>query len=372
MTSAWVSRRLFVLAAAAALVVAVTPVSAHHRDSDLLRRVAALEARVAALEAGGVPSPAPSPSPTSTPAVTPSPLSTPAPSVPSGWFGQPDPWAGLPFGSFPEMTTPASQQWRISGDQAGRVISRLTFRNRVDPGYLYLDGVRNLTVEYLDFDTVPEGIVVYNSTNVTIRYLRARNIFGPYTRTTSHTGNLLQIVNSTNVRVSDVKVDQPDTVPAGYTAWGTEDVISTGGCTGCWGGTSWDAPFLIERVAIDGGAWGSGSGTGIFIGDGASGRYVWVRDVALLNPGQTGIGTGEEGPYRFERIDILGQQRPGSNDSIQLRTDRAEFGRVRTDWRKPDGTKVTPNLGGHTFTDLGGNEWAATLDAAAIRALVAP
>jgi hypothetical protein len=261
----------------------------------------------------------------------------------------------------------------LSGDQGGRTISRLTFRNRpAGVNVIVLDQVSNLKIDLIDFDGVPEGIYIFGSTNVEIGRIRARNIFGPFTRTLFHSGNLIQAVESRNLHIHDLKVDQPDTVPPGYEAYGTEDIISLGGAPGSWGGDSWTQPFLIERFAFDGGAWQSPSGTGVFVGDGASGHFIWIRDGVLLNPGQTGIGTGEEGPYRFERLQILGEQRPGSNDSIQLRTNLGEFGSVRTDWRKADGTKVGPNLGGHTYTDLGGNDWFATLDRTAMAALARP
>jgi len=284
----------------------------------------------------------------------------------TSWFGGPDPWAGEPFGSFPDA--PPCQMW-ISGDQGGRTISRLTFRNRA-PGenVIVLDGAVNLRIDLIDCDTVPECIYINESSDIEIGRIRARNIYGPFTRTLIHTGNLIQSRNGRRIWIHDVKVAQPHTVPAGYTAWGTEDIVSLGGDPGSWGGDSWTQPFLIERFAFDGGAWQSPSGTGFFVGDGASGRYVWIRDGILINPGQVGIGTAEEGPYRFERLWIVGEPRATSNDSIQLRTDLAAFGSVRTDWRRADGTRVAPNLDGHTFEDRGDNDWMATLDPAALGA----
>lgn len=375
-------RRLVAVVAALALVWApqlAVAGPAADAIAALEDRVTALEARVTALE-GGAPSPtaapspsaapsaAPSPAPSPTPASTPSPAptATPAPT----WFGRADPWAGLPFGSFPEVQLAAGTQWRISGDQNGRVISKLTFRNRTGAGFLYLDGVRNLTVEYLDFDTVPEGIVMYNSSNVTIRYIRARNIFGPYTRTLAHTGNLFQFVHSSNITISDLKVDQPDTVPAGYTAYGTEDIISLGGTID---------GITIDRFAFDGGAWGSRSGTGMFVGDGSQGKNVTVRDGVLHTPGQVGIGMAGPGPYRFERIDIYGDCRALSNDPVQIwATTNVSIGNVRADFRKGSWyTAGCPKVGvnkinGGSYTDLGGNNWAAVLDLAAMQRLAAP
>jgi len=259
----------------------------------------------------------------------------------------------MAFGSFPNA--PAGQMW-ISGDQGGRTISRLTFRNRpAGQNVIVLDGVSNLKIDLIDFDTVPEGIYIWNSHDVEIGRIRARNIFGPYTRTQFHSGNLIQAVNSNRLHIHDLKVDQPDTVPAGYSAWGTEDIISLGGDPGAWGGDSWAAPFLVERFAIDGGAWQSPSGTGIFVGDGGSGKYVWIRDGIFINPGQVAIGTGEEGPYRFENIQIQGLR---GNDGIQLRTNRAEFGGVKVQW--PGGRGM--NAGGHTYTTTSPNNWNTTLD----------
>jgi hypothetical protein len=284
------------------------------------------------------------------------------------WFGLSDPWAGRPFLSLPR----ASGQLRLTGDQNGRVIRGRTFRNMpVGVPAIYLYRVRNLTIDLVDLYTVSEGIVIYDSVDVKIRRVRARNIYGPYTRTTSHTGNLLQIVNSRRISVSDMKLDQPDTVPSGYSSWGTEDIISLGGDPG-WGGDSWLKPLIIQRFVIDGGAWQSRSSSGIFVGDGDQGRYVWIRDGMLLNPGQVGIGTGAAGPYRFDRLDLMGLPRLYSNDSIQLRTSDALFGRVRIDWRRADGSRVYPRLDGHTYTNLGGNAFVTTLDAARIRSLAKP
>ena len=283
-------------------------------------------------------------------AQTPAPTPTPAPA--GAWFGRSDPWAGMAFGSFPNA--PAGQMW-ISGDQGGRTISRLTFRNRpAGQNVLVLDGVSNLKIDLIDFDTVPEAIYIRNSHDVEIGRIRARNIFGPFTRTGFHSGNLIQAVNSKRLHIHDLKLDQPDTVPSGYSAYGTEDIISLGGSPGAWGGDSWSAPFLVERFAIDGGAWRSTSGSGIFVGDGASGKYVWIRDGILINPGQVGIGTGEEGPYRFQNIQIKGTR---GNDGIQLRTNRAEFGGVKVQW---PGRALNTN--GHTYTTTAPNDWDAVLN----------
>lgn len=259
----------------------------------------------------------------------------------------------MAFGSFPNA--PSGPMW-ISGDQGGRTISKLTFRNRpAGQNVIVLDGVSNLKIDLIDFDTVPEAIYIWNSHDVEIGRIRARNIFGPFTRTGFHSGNLIQAVNSKRLQIHDLKVDQPDTVPAGYSAYGTEDIISLGGDPGTWGGDSWSAPFLVERFVIDGGAWQSPSGTGIFVGDGASGKYVWIRDGILINPGQVGIGTGEEGPYRFQNLQIKGTR---GNDGIQLRTNRAEFGGVKVQW--PNGRGM--NAGGHTYTTTAPNDWSTVLE----------
>ena len=301
------------------------------------------------------PTPKPTPAPVPTPTVAPTAAATPAPTpAPTSgtWFGRSDPWAGMAFGSFPNA--PAGAMW-ISGDQGGRTISRLTFRNRpAGQNVIVLDGVSNLKIDLIDFDTVPEGIYIWNSHDVEIGRIRARNIFGPYTRTGFHSGNLIQATNSKRLHIHDLKVDQPDTVPSGYSAYGTEDIISLGGDPGTWGGDSWSAPFLIERFAFDGGAWQSPSGTGIFVGDGASGKYVWIRDGILLNPGQVGIGTGEEGPYRFENISIKGIR---GNEGIQLRTNRAEFGGIKVQW---PGRAL--NSDGHTYTTTAPNDWSSVLN----------
>jgi hypothetical protein len=160
------------------------------------------------------------------------------------------------------------------------------------------------------------------------------------------------------MKLRDLKVVQPDPEPGGYTAWGTEDIISLGGNT-TWGGTAMtdDDALIVERFAFDGGDWQSPSGTGLFVGDGdltgGHGQYVWVRDGILLNPAQCAIGTGEQGPYRFERIDIEGSH-GGENTGLQLRTASLSLGDVRVDWP----TTARVDVG---YTDLGGNNFAASL-----------
>ena len=143
-------------------------------------------------------------------------------------------------------------------------------------------------------------------------------------------------------------------MPSGYSGYGTEDIISLGGYPGAWGGDSWSAPFLVERFVFDGGAWQSWSGTGIFVGDGASGKYVWIRDGILINPGQVGIGTGEEGPYRFQNIQIKATR---GNEGIQLRTNNAEFGGVKVQFPSRGF-----NANGHTYTTTAPNDWNAVLN----------
>ena len=258
----------------------------------------------------------------------------------------------MAFGSFPDA--PSGQMW-ITGDQGGRTISRLTFRNRpAGQNVMVLYNVSNLKIDLIDFDTVPEGIYIWNSHDIEIGRIRARNIFGPYTRTTFHSGNLIQATNSKRLHIHDLKMDQPDTVPSGYTAYGTEDIIHIGGDPGAWGGDSWAAPFLVERFAIDGGAWQSHSGSGVFVGDGGGGKYVWIRDGILINPGQVGVNIGEDGPYRFEDISIKATR---GNEGIQLRTNYAEFGGMKVQW---PGQAI--NTMGHTYTTIAPNNWNAILD----------
>ncbi len=246
---------------------------------------------------------------------TPPPTTDPTP-PPGPWFGLPDPWSGQTFGARPEWGT--GQMW-ISGDQAGKTIGGFTFRNRpAGQNVIVLDGVRNAIVDLIDFDGVPEGIYLNACSDVTIKRLRARNIFGPFTRTGFHSGNLIQASGCSRITISDLKVSQPATAP--NATYGTEDIVSLGGAPGTWGNVT------VERFAFDGGAWQSWSGTGLFVGDGASGHDVTIRDGILVDPGQVGIGTGEEGPYTFERIDIY-QSR--GNRSMELRSPRTTLTAVR-------------------------------------------
>ena len=207
--------------------------------------------------------------------------------------------------------------------------------------------------------------MIYNSSDVRIRRVRARNIYGPYTRTLARTGNLLQIVNSRRIRVSDLKLDQPDTPPAGYSAYGTEDIISIGGCSGCWGGDSWSRRCSSSgsRSTVAGGDPARGRD---LVGDGGAARTSGSGPACCSTPGRSGSAPAVRSlPLRPDRHHR--PARPLSNDSVQLRTAYTAWGRVRTDWRKADGTKVYMNRGGYRFTDLGGNWWRATLDVARMR-----
>jgi hypothetical protein len=200
-----------------------------------------------------------------------------------------DPWAGRPaFGTYDEA--PAGQMW-ISGDQHGAVIEQLTFSSRAaGVNVIVLDGVSNLTLRDLDFDTVPECIYINGGgSGLVIERIRAANIFGPYTRTGFHSGNLVQALNPGPMKLRDLKVVQPDPEPGGYTAWGTEDIISLGGNT-TWGGTAMtdDDALIVERFAFDGGDWQSPSGTGSFIGDGDLSAGTAVRVVPRRHPAQPG------------------------------------------------------------------------------------
>jgi hypothetical protein len=304
--------------------LAKSGVSHAHLETAMDARVAALEARVTKLE---------------TPVVTPTP---PA----ATWFGLADPWAGIPFGSLPSGNALIGTNglW-VASNLSGKTFSNLPAGRNV----LVLDGLNGVTVDLLDFDTVPECIYLNGCTNVTIGRIRARNIFGPYTRTGFHSGNLIQATNCSGLVIHDLLVEQPATVPAGYSAYGTEDIVSLGGAPGAWGNVT------IERFKFDGGAWQSPSGTGLFIGDGASGHDVTVRDGILLNPGQCAIGTGEEGPYTFQRIDVK-STRSGVNTALQLRSPRIAMGGIRVDW--PGAAAYAPGV---PFNDLGGNVWAAKL-----------
>lgn len=318
------------------------------------------------------PTPSPGPTPSSPLQVTPVPTMSMSPIVVPGssWFGLADPWAGIPFGSLADA--PAGQYFPAGGDKGGATFGNFKFVNRAaGVNVMVLDGWSNAILDLIDFDTVPECIYMNNCSNITLGRIRARNIYGPFTRTGFHSGNLIQASGCSNIVLQDFKVDQPSPQPGGYTAWGTEDVISLGAPNpaAAWGN------WTIRRGFIDGGDWQSSTGTGLFVGDGdllPGGPFshdITVEDVILYRPGAVGIGTGEGGPFTFNRIHILGLQRTDSNDSIQLRTNNASFGSMTTDWTNAAGTHQNPNLIGHTYTDLGGNTWLATIDPAAYEAM---
>jgi hypothetical protein len=224
---------------------------------------------------------------------------------------------------------------------------------------LVLDGLTNAILQDIDFDTVPEGIYLNNCTNVTIRRIRARNIFGPFTRTGFHSGNLIQMQQCSGITLEDLSLVQPSTVPAGFTdtivnpqgqtqsAYGTEDIVSFGGVL---------SGIVMRRFSFNGGAWKSWSGTGSFLSDGDQAQDILLEDGILIDPGQCAIGTGTgKGPFTLRRIDIK-STRTGVNTALQLRSPNTSIGNVRVDW--PGAAAYTP---GASFTDLGGNVWAAKL-----------
>ena len=297
---------------------------------------------------------------------------------PGSWFGIADPWAGVPFGSRPEgPATAPGGAIRLSGDLGGRKIGGFKITNR-PPGVnvIAIEYAYNFTLEDIDFENVPIGIYLYGCRDFGIRRLRARNIFGPFYRGGIHSGNLVQAVNCDPPSFcEDWKLQQLDTVPTapgtydpnhpGY--WGTEDCVSMFGTCHDW---------KVQRIALNGGAWQSWSGTGLLLGDDGRSNNLQLDQFVLVNPGRVGIGFHSSNckvtngriwsDARRFNSQVDGRQIESVTPIEVAGVQQIQLGNINSRFLNGSGAPARP-MG--SFTDLGGNDWAASLNRDELRAI---
>lgn len=295
------------------------------------------------------------------------------------WFGLPDPWAGVPFGSRPEGPPSVSGgAVRLSGDLGGRKIGGYKFTNR-PPGVnvIAIENGSNFTIEDVDGENVPIIAYLYGCRNWGVRRIRAKNIYGPFKRTGFHCADIIQAVNCEPPHfVEDLKLEQPDAVPTapgtydpgspGY--WGTEDIFSMfGTCRG----------FRIKRVAFNGGLWQSWSGTGVMFGDSGQASDLQLDQFVLVNPGRVALA------FFSSNMQVtngrIWQDRRRFNSAVDGRliesvgpvhvqggVTNIRLGGIQSHFENGSGGVAGP---GSSFVDLGGNDWDADLDRDELRAL---
>lgn len=234
----------------------------------------------------------------------------PPPPPPTDWGD------GAVFGSRPSQTQPIV----ISGED-GVVIENLGFEGgpfiwREGRGHnahvpIRIINSRNVLIRNCDFKDVSEVVSVEgNSSDILVQYTRTKGIVGPGSRVDEQTGNFLQTVSSSIVRV--LVTHNKIVVPTTLDPWGgqyerfTEDVISFYAASEC----------LAEYNQIDATGYERDYGTGIIAGD-ASGNGHVIRGNSLLNPGQVGLATAGGFGHRFYNNAIWrdGDQRPGSGNT---------------------------------------------------------
>ena len=237
------------------------------------------------------------------------------------------------------------------------VIENKTFRD-LGPNVIAIriENCSNVTIRAVDFINVSEGVYAVNSSKITVRDSRYRNITGPHQRVGLNRANFVQFNHVNGGLIDHNKGKEGD----------TEDIVSIFASQN----------IVVEDNHFEGTNWTSSSGSGIALGDvGGSGNIA--RRNVLLNPGQVGIFIA--GGTNNQIVDnvIYQAQRPRSNVAIYV-------------WKQPPNSTAT--CAGHTvrnnqvrwlsatgassaFWDAGncgaistgGNSWSAPLDPSALR-----
>lgn len=166
-----------------------------------------------------------------------------------------------------------------------------------------LSNCNNVIIEQCDFQSCCEPICLTNCSNITVRYNRARNITGPYTRNGSNRGNLIQTV------------DCGAGIYIGYNiviGGNTEDIISVYKTYATAAN-----PTIIEYNKLRNYDYVSGSGSGLMIGDG-SGSYIIARHNILDTPGQVGIGVPGGHHISVDSNIVYGAQHTNANIAMYV------------------------------------------------------
>jgi hypothetical protein len=209
-----------------------------------------------------------------------------------------------------------------------------------------LSGCNGVTIDSVDFDTVSEAIFAYNSSNITVKYSRYRNITGPHERNGTHRGNFVQFDS-----VNGVVIDHNKGVGGD-----TEDIVSlyrTGNAK-------------VSYNQFQGTNWSSGSGTGIILGDGGTGNNVEVAYNTLVTPGQVGIQIIDGTGHRVHDNVVYSATRPGQMSpnvgmSSYGGSPSAEVWNNRVLWYKNSGAQ-NPYWWGAGSINAHDNNWHAALD----------
>ena len=203
----------------------------------------------------------------------------------------------------------------------------------------------NITIRNVDFENMSQPIAIFGGGNITVEYTRTRGITGPSARHNVQTGNFLQTVNGpTNVVIRNNVIYGGD----------TEDIISL-----------WSASYsLVENNYINGNGWSSASGTGIILGDG-QGRGNVARNNVLYNPGQVGIAIAGGWDHLVEGNIIYGPQGVrGSNIAAYCSDYSNTFGmsgnafRNNRAWYWNQGNGATNGFWNPCGAINSGNNWA--------------
>jgi len=253
------------------------------------------------------------------------------------------------------LSRPASGPIYINGESNIK-ISNKSFSD-IKGVAIIIANCHDVEITECDFSNVVGGIYILNSTNVTVTWNRFSNI-GDGTIGDGHS-NYVQFNHSFG----------------GYIAYNkgkggnTEDMISIYKS----GGSSEDAPLIIEYNHFEGRNWVSRSGSGIMLGDNG-GQYTVARYNKLLSPGQVGIGIASGIYISVIGNTVYGEKMPKSNVGMyvwnQYNTplESSEITENRVRWYNQDGEEGPYWNGerakGRDFTPKGeeNNDWYADLD----------
>jgi len=244
------------------------------------------------------------------------PAASPAPTgPPEGASGEPDTFAKATPARTADQTPPPVAAWSTPlGDRPASqalslrdcrdvVIENKTFRD-LGPNVIAIriENCSNVTIRAVDFINVSEGVYAVNSSKITVRDSRYRNITGPHQRVGLNRANFVQFNHVNGGLIDHNKGKEGD----------TEDIVSIFASQN----------IVVEDNHFEGTNWTSSSGSGIALGDvGGSGNIA--RRNVLLNPGQVGIFIA--GGTNNQIVDnvIYQAQRPRSNVAIWRSTGRA-------------------------------------------------